>query len=217
MANELIRPIDPDSAHAIEESAKATSKAIDAVTQSGRYAGAVLGDLPYDLVGIMGDWVKHVRARRWAELEAETEKILRERGVKNRERVSPSVAIPLITAALDEDRDILKQLWAKLLASAMDPARTDQVRPSLIALLKQMDPLDARVLLQMAAPGPRPPPSADFADFLSECLSVSRDEAYFSLEHLFELGCLDQPPNSTPQPRPSAKARLLMRAVGDEP
>jgi hypothetical protein len=30
MANELIRPVDPDSAHAIEESAKAASKAIDA-------------------------------------------------------------------------------------------------------------------------------------------------------------------------------------------
>jgi hypothetical protein len=69
MAEELIRPIDGDSAHAIEEAAKATSKAIDAITQSGKYAGAVLGDLPHDLVGIMGDWVKHVRARRWAELQ----------------------------------------------------------------------------------------------------------------------------------------------------
>jgi hypothetical protein len=76
MANELIRPIDPDSAHAIEETAKATAKAIDAAVQSGKYLGEVLGDLPHDLVGIMGDWVKHKRARRWAELSADTERIL---------------------------------------------------------------------------------------------------------------------------------------------
>jgi len=113
MPNELIRPIDPDSAHAIEETAKATAKAIDAAVQAGKYVGEVLGDLPHDLVGIMGDWVKHKRARRWAELSAETIKILEARGVDNREDVSPSVAIPLIAAAINEDRDALKQLCAK--------------------------------------------------------------------------------------------------------
>jgi hypothetical protein len=95
MVEELIRPIDADSAHAIEEAAKATSKAIDAITESGKYAGAVFGDLPHDLFGIMGDWVKHVRARRWAELQSKTTKILRDRSVEKHADVSPSVAIPL--------------------------------------------------------------------------------------------------------------------------
>jgi hypothetical protein len=215
MAEELIRPIDPDSAHAIEEAAKAASKAMDVAMESGKYIGAVLGDLPHDLVGIIGDYVKHKRARRWAELQAETYKILRDRGVQNRESVSPSVAIPLIAGAINEDREILKQMWAKLLASAMDPARTDQVRLSLIALLKQMDPLDTRVLQQTTAEGPRPSSSADFAEVLSACLNVSRDEAYFSLEHLHELGCLTTPPHVLPVPIVTAKARLLIRAVSD--
>ena len=61
MANELIRPIDPDSAHAIEETAKATAKAIDLAAQAGKYIGAVIGDLPHDLVGIMDDYVKQHR------------------------------------------------------------------------------------------------------------------------------------------------------------
>ena len=51
MANELIHPIDADSAHAIEEASKAGSKAIEAAMRTGSYAGAVLGDLPHDLVG----------------------------------------------------------------------------------------------------------------------------------------------------------------------
>ena len=71
MPHELIRPVDPDSAHAIEETAKTAAKAIDAAVQAGKYAGEVLGDLPHDLVGIMGDWIKHKRARRWAELSAD--------------------------------------------------------------------------------------------------------------------------------------------------
>jgi hypothetical protein len=121
MAEELIRPIDGDSAHAIEEAAKATSKAIDAITQSGKYAGAVLGDLPHDLVGIMGDWVKHVRVRRWAELQATTNKILRERAVEKPADVSPSVAIPLIAAAINEDRAVLKDLWARRMAPVQNP------------------------------------------------------------------------------------------------
>jgi predicted alpha/beta hydrolase len=128
MPTELIRPIDPDSAHAIEETAKATAKAIDAAVQAGKYVGEVLGDLPHDLVGIMGDWVKQRRARRWAELCAETLKILHARGIDNREDVSPSVAIPLIAGAINEDRDVLKELWARLLAAAMDPARSKLVR-----------------------------------------------------------------------------------------
>src|ERR1700691_3621001 len=65
-----LRPIDPDSSHAIEEASKAASKAIESAMRTGRYY------LPRDLVGIVGDQVAQIRARRWAELHAETEKIL---------------------------------------------------------------------------------------------------------------------------------------------
>jgi hypothetical protein len=217
MPNELIRPIDPDSVHAIEETAKAAARAIDAAVQAGKYVGEVLGDLPHDLVGIMGDWVKHKRARRCAELSADTERILRDRGVDNREDVSPSVAVPLIAGAINEDRDVLKQLWAKLLAAAMDPNRATLVTPSLIELLKQMDPVDTLVLQQLVASRDSLPsvPSNDLAESLAKRLEVSRDEAFWSLEHLHELGCLAQSPNNFPRPGASAKGRLLIRVVSD--
>jgi hypothetical protein len=38
MSNELIRPLDPESARAIEETAKAASAAIDAAVKTGQYA-----------------------------------------------------------------------------------------------------------------------------------------------------------------------------------
>jgi hypothetical protein len=213
VANELIRPIDPDSAHAIEETAKATSKAIDAAIMAGKYGGEILGDLPHDLVGIIGDWVKHTRARRWAELSAETQKILDARGVANRADVSPSVAIPLIAAAINEDRDVLKQLWAKLLAAAMDPARSNLVRPSLIKTLKQMDPPDALVLgeVNKNTSGNWVP---NGRDVIKDILNVSQDEVLVSFDHLTELQCLlwlGAGPRINPIMAPLG--RLLMEAV----
>jgi hypothetical protein len=124
------------------------------------------------------------------------------------------VAIPLIAAAINEDRDVLKQMWAQLLAAAMDPTRTNLVRPSLIELLKRLDPLDASILRDMIE-RPQYPNQGDLAGDLSQRLRVDRTEAFFSVEHLHELGCLDDSPNRTPVPRVTARAQLLIRAVSD--
>jgi hypothetical protein len=214
MPDELIPRVAADS-KAIEEAAKTAGKAINAAVQAGKYVGEVLGDLPHDLVGIMGDWVKHKRARIWAELSVRTNEILRDRKVENREDVSPSVAIPLIAGAINEDRDGLKELWARLLANAMDPSRTHLVRPSLIELLKQLDPLDALVLQRLVASYPHGAHGGDLAQDLAGELKVARDEAMLSLEHLHELGCLVHSPNEAPRTPITAKAIGLVRAVSD--
>jgi hypothetical protein len=143
MTNEIFGPA---SAKAIEELAKTGSKAIDAGTGLAAYFDGVFGELPANLVGFLGDYLEHKRMRLGADLWAETRKHLRMRGVTETVDPSPSVLLPLLRAAMDEDRAGLKELWAKLLASAMDPKRAEFVRPSLITLLQQMDPLDATVL-----------------------------------------------------------------------
>jgi hypothetical protein len=213
MTNEVF---DPASAKAIEEAAKFGSKAIDAGTGLGAYLDRVVGKLPDNLIGCLADWIEHVRLRNGAALWARTNEIFRERGVTKRIDVSPSVLLPLLAAAMDEDRAELKELWAKLLAAAMDPNRAEFVRPSLITLLKQMDPLDALVLERLTAGGLSTNLSTsanDVADQLAEELGVSRDDAYFSLEHLGELGALHSSRVGQPFTNPTAKGRLLMRAV----
>jgi hypothetical protein len=213
--------LDPASAKALEEAAKAGSEVaklgsqvIDAGTSLATYFDRVLGTLPEDLVGlVLGDWLNHVRRRRLVDLWKGTKEHFRKRGVTETVNVSSSVLLPLLRAAQDEDRAVLKDLWAKLLASAMDPNRAEYVRPSLIALLEEMDPLDARVLERMAAGGYAHIGPKDVADQLADSFKVTRDDAYFSLQHLHELGCLEQAPNVDPNPRLSAKARLLLRAV----
>jgi hypothetical protein len=43
VSDELIRPIDSDTAHAIEETAKTAGKAIDAVAGTDKYFSQVVG------------------------------------------------------------------------------------------------------------------------------------------------------------------------------
>jgi hypothetical protein len=167
---------------------------------------------------LVGDWLAHKRIRAWARLCERTEQILRDRGVKNREDASPSVAIPLITAAIDEDREVLKELWAKLLANALDPNRSHLVRPSMIGLLRQLDPLDALVLEKLANNrGAIPGTDNELAAGLAQMFKTTRDETFLSLERLHELGCLQHSPSTLPRPNISSKGLLLVRAVGDEP
>jgi hypothetical protein len=194
MANELIRLIDPESAHAIEETAKAAGKAVDVAAGAGKYVVDVLGELPHDLLGIAGDWVKQKRARRWAELSAETEKILYGRGARERIDPSPSVVIPLIAAAIDEDRDGLKELWAKLLAATLDPARSGFFRATFIDVTKKMDPLDAVVL--EAANGRGGAINGTTRNDLAAALKASRDQIDVAVANLVKLelaGIVHQP------------------------
>src|SRR5215469_1605053 len=124
VSDELIRPIDSDTAHAIEETAKTAGKAIDLAAGTGKYLSQVLGRTPANLVGLLDDWLYHKRIRRLAKLNAETREHLKRWGAKEPfEDPVPALAVPLIAAAVDEDREELKDLWARLLASAMHPGR----------------------------------------------------------------------------------------------
>lgn len=212
MGRELIQPIDPASAKAISDAAQLGSKMIDAGTAIGQYTAGILGDLPHDLVGIAGDYVKYKRAKRALELEHDYKKLLSDRGVKEPIDPSPSVAIPLLKAAVDEDREILRDLWTRLLANACDPARKDRVRVSFIELLKKLDPFDADVLQILGAvPGvPAPNPR----DYVIAQTKRSEDEVMVSFENLVELGCLSYPNTGERwKPHMASRGRLLLSAV----
>jgi Abortive infection alpha len=143
MANELIRPIDADTAHAIEELSKTAGKGLDVVTGAGGYAVDVLGRTPHNLIAFLfGDRLVHWRVRQLAVLQQRTREILSQRGVHEQEE-NPSIEIPLLEAAIDEGREELVTAWAKLWAAAMDPSRKKAVRRELIDTVKNMEPIDA--------------------------------------------------------------------------
>jgi hypothetical protein len=176
--------------------------------------------VPENLIGLLvGDWLIHKRVRRWAELQHETRRVLDQWNVKEPCDISPSIALPLIEAALDEDREGLKDMGAKLLAAAMDPKRKHLVRADLISTLKQLEPLDAIVLNIVYAPqGVQFAPNV--RDHLAQRFSVTTDEMTVCFQNLERLGCFirrgDVPPESElvrENPSLGARGRLLMKAV----
>jgi len=216
MAHELIRPIDPDTARAIEEVAKSGGKLIEAGTNVGTYLDRIIGRVPDNIVGLLiGDWLIHKRMRRWAELQAETSEYLKQWRVEEPfEEASPSVAIPLVEAAIDENREGLKQLWAKLLAASIDPKRRELVRQSFIVTVKQFDPLDVAVMEKIFLNEKWSP---SIHEALSKLLQTSVDEIFVSLQNLERLACINQHVRGVLGDTRSLSSygRLLMRTIRD--
>jgi hypothetical protein len=211
----VVPTITDEQAKAIQSVATFGTTLVTEGSQLVQYMGRILGTIPHDTVGlVLGDPLGFVRTVIAGQYDMLLTKIFKRRNVTQTQPVSPSLAIPLLRAAYDESRSELQQLWAALIAAAMDPKLSGRVRLSLIELLKRLDPLDARIIQQITV-HPLTISQDNPVDHLSKCFDVSRDEVSFSLDHLYELGCLDASQNNSPVPRVTAKARLLVRAVSD--
>lgn len=157
----------------------------------GRCVGRILGTAPQDVVGIiLGDPLGFVRAFLAGWYDKKLTEILRRRQVEHTQPVSPSVAIPLIRAAYDESRPELQELWAGLIAAAMDPARSGRVRLSFIDTLKQFDPLDALVL-QALYLLPNDAGMDNRRNDIAKQLRQSQQDVLLSIDNLRRLGCVD--------------------------
>jgi len=138
--------MEPATARAVEATAKTTGKALDIVHDIGAYLNRVVGDLPDNVVGVLGaDWLREKRRRNLDALSRRTQEIFNERDVKELIQLSPNLATELFIAAQDESREELIELWARILANAMDP-NMNNVRHSFIDAVRKMDPMDAIVL-----------------------------------------------------------------------
>jgi hypothetical protein len=154
-----------------------------------RYMGRVLGTAPHDAVGlVIGDPLHFVREAIAAQYDVLLDKILNRRNVKHTQPVTPSLAIPLFRGAYDEGRPELQELWAALMASAMDPTRAGRVRLSFIETLRRFDPLDALVLQKRYEHqgDVKPNPVAGIASMLGE----QGTEVQISVDNLTVLKCV---------------------------
>jgi hypothetical protein len=106
-----------------------------------------LTEIAENALGLLGgDWLSEKRRQRREKLKQKTEKVLKERGAKMDTDPSPSIAVPLISAAQDEDRDVLADKWARLTATALDPATKAFYRREFVDIAKHLEPIDVLVL-----------------------------------------------------------------------
>ena len=189
-----------EEAKAVQEGAKAIHKAIELAEKAGGFLGRVFGPLLEDGVGLVHDRIRFYRITRFYELRDKTEAILAERGVIHPRPVPPKVALPLLEAATREDSDYLHDLWARLLANAMD-AGVKPVTRSFIGILEQFEPNDARLLdflyRSKQGEGPTIDPhrlgdgslAYELAE-LADAIGMPKEECELSLFNLDRLGCL---------------------------
>jgi hypothetical protein len=181
-------PVTDEQAKAVQKLAEFGTTVVEETGQLARCVGNVLGTVPEDAVGlVIGDPLRFVRTAIALKYDEWIARLLRDRGVTP-QPVSPSIAIPLLRAAYDESRPELQELWAQLIAAAMDPQRCNRVRRSFIDTVQRLDPLDALVLKKLCETPERPQPN--IRDFLAATLSVSAREIEVSALNLGDLKCV---------------------------
>jgi hypothetical protein len=190
MATGLI-PVTDEQAKALQEGSKLAGQVVETVRDAGVYLARMLGTVPEDLVGLTFGDALHIK--RWENYERaarKAEERLRDRGVTDTNEVPLSLGLPLIAGAAEENREELVDLWARLLAAAMDPSRSAHVSGRFIAILKAMDPVDARVLWLLSE-GPLQANSDDPAGSTqvgsAVALGVNRDHIQMAFENLRDL------------------------------
>jgi hypothetical protein len=168
------------------------------------------------LVGILGgDWLMVRRAENLAQIVRRAKEHLDARGTKPIEPPTLSLTLPLMIAAADESRNELKEIWASLLAAAVDPARQKSFRHLFIEIAKGLDPLDA-ILLKALQKKPRNMQLEQMLNWIRELphnLKMSHDEFAVSCLNLESLRLIinAQQHNMTITPL----AREFLRAIED--
>jgi hypothetical protein len=159
------------------------------------FMGSTIGELLRD----------EVRLLRWKNAHRvldRAERYLKERGAQGKKTLPLGLAIRFMDGASLEEDSILQDLWARLLANAVDPNKEYDISKTHMALLSEMNALDARVLehfgrqgwLQFKevaeATGKSPLDCAE----ISRQLSLPESEVGLALGNLWRLGCLIQEP-----------------------
>ncbi|MDE5458594.1 DUF4393 domain-containing protein [Bradyrhizobium sp. CSA112] len=169
---------------AIEETAKTTGKAIDIVQSMSPAIASAYGF-------IIGDRINAARERQLDALARKTKKLLHDRNLEEESAVPEQLAIPLLEAAQGETREEIQDLYAALLANAMDANFADDVRPEFISTVKALQPLDAAILKYAAGRYIDRETRKFSQGKLQDDMKNFRPTAIeLSIQHIEKLGCI---------------------------
>lgn len=105
---------------------------------------------PLSELGLLAkDQISFWRFKNQVRMLEKTKTILDKTGVDPEsvnEALTPDLVIPLIESAGESESEELSDMFASLMASAINPSTSETGHPSFAKVLSQMSPLDARVL-----------------------------------------------------------------------
>lgn len=148
-------------------------------------------DAVQTVFGIVGvDYLKEIRKRNADKFARITEKIIADRNIENATPPPPSILLPLVSAAENEGRDELLEMWARLMAAASDPVKLGVFRRDYIEIAKQLEPVDVLLLQRLSAMsgGVYDPTRLQYIEMQ---ISMHRDQILVAFEKLKALQLID--------------------------
>jgi hypothetical protein len=109
------------------------------------YANLIVKPPLEQLGGLLEDTVGYWRLKNKVNLLLKAKQHCEERGVQP-EKMLPNVFVRLLEAGADTDDAQLSEMFARLLATHLDPASQSDVHPSFAKVLGQLGPLDVKIL-----------------------------------------------------------------------
>jgi hypothetical protein len=136
-----------EEARAVQEVAKVTGKAIDLVRSAGGLLDDVFGETLRQLGGTAADWSRYFRFRNFLFVADKAKAVLDRRQITAKTlSIPPQFALPLLDGASLETEAEIQQLWAGLIANAVDPGRAFRIKKVFLEILRGLEPLDARIM-----------------------------------------------------------------------
>lgn len=137
----------------VQEVAKAVAATAQFGTQGIKTTEKILGfaakvfkEPAEQTAGIINDRLKLFRWQRQIRYVDRVNQILAERGIKDTVAVPPKFALPILEGASLEDEDELQDLWARLIATALDPRAEVSMRMAFIEIIKSLNATDIKIL-----------------------------------------------------------------------
>lgn len=131
----------------VEEVAKTTGKAIDAVREFGKFISKYAAGPTEHGFGIIEDKLKYIRWERQLRLMKKSEEFAKSLGFEEPSRLIPlKIFIPLIQSATLEEDDYLQDLWGKLLINFSNENSKVDISRSYVDILERISPLEAKIL-----------------------------------------------------------------------
>lgn len=135
-----------ETAKAVQEVAKTTKAGIEATEKFGGFVARIIGEPIDEAVGMLTDKLKYARWERRERLKARANQFIEERNIKERRPVPPKIALPIIENGSLEHSNELQDIWARFLASAVDPNYDGTLRTAFIDIIKQLEVVDVHIL-----------------------------------------------------------------------
>ena len=139
-----------ETAKAVQEVAKVSGKAIDAVSKFGEFISRFISGPIEQGMGIYVDKLTYYRWECQQSLILKSEFFMKEKGIEFPNKAIPlKLAVPLFQGASMEENNELQDLWAKLLVNATNIESCIDLKRVYIDILERLTPIEAQILFSI--------------------------------------------------------------------